>query len=120
MLMSEQLHDDPTARLPVLGRPDSTAGRTTQWVQNLGDTKTTLAGKRFCCFFTDVTLLQFFDLALKAQWSLYVPHSSHYMYSQFNIHKFYVLPTQLYLCVLCGSQNKQLLFPYTTLTGWFL
>jgi len=25
-----------------------------------------------------------------------------------------------YLCVLCGSQNKQRLFPYTTLTDWFL
>jgi len=26
--------------------------------------------------------------------------------TRFNIHKLYVLPTQLYLCVLCGSQNK--------------
>ena len=26
----------------------------------------------------------------------------------------------LYLCVLCGSENKQRLFPYTTLTDWFL
>ena len=26
----------------------------------------------------------------------------------------------VYLCVLCGSQNKQRLFPYTTLTGWFV
>ena len=25
----------------------------------------------------------------------------------------------MYLCVLCGSQNKQPLFPYTTLTDWF-
>jgi len=24
-----------------------------------------------------------------------------------------------YLRVLCGSENKQLLFPYTALTGWF-
>ena len=24
------------------------------------------------------------------------------------------------LCVLCGSENKQRLFPYTALTGWFL
>jgi len=24
-----------------------------------------------------------------------------------------------YLCVLCGSDNKQQLFPYTALTGWF-
>ena len=26
----------------------------------------------------------------------------------------------LYLCVSCGSQNKQPLFPYTKLTDWFL
>ena len=26
----------------------------------------------------------------------------------------------LYLCVLCGSENKQRLFPYTALTDWFL
>jgi hypothetical protein len=52
----------------------------------------------------------------EAQWSLYVPHSGHYMYRQFNIQQSHVLPTQLYLCVLCGSQNKQPLFPYTALT----
>ena len=26
----------------------------------------------------------------------------------------------VYLCVLCGSENKQRLFPYTTLTDWFV
>jgi hypothetical protein len=26
----------------------------------------------------------------------------------------------VYLCVLCGSQNKQRLFPYTALIDWFL
>jgi len=26
----------------------------------------------------------------------------------------------LYLCVLCGSENKQPLFPYTALTDWFV
>jgi len=26
----------------------------------------------------------------------------------------------VYLCVLCGSQNKQRLFPYTILTDWLL
>jgi len=30
----------------------------------------------------------------KAQQSLYVPPSGHYMYRQFNIQQFYVLPTQ--------------------------
>jgi hypothetical protein len=26
----------------------------------------------------------------------------------------------IFYSVLCGSQNKQLLFPYTALTDWFL
>jgi hypothetical protein len=38
---------------------------------------------------------------------------------RFNIKKFYVVPT-LRLCVLCGSQNKQQLLPYTALTDWLL
>ena len=46
--------------------------------------------------------------------------NGHYMYHQFNIQQFHVLLTQLYLCVLCGSENKQRLFPYTTLTDWFV
>jgi hypothetical protein len=37
----------------------------------------------------------------------------------FNIKKFYVVPT-LRLCVLYGSQNKQQLLPYKTLRDWFL
>ena len=39
--------------------------------------------------------------------------------TMFNTHKPYVLPTHC-IYVLCGSQNKQRLFPYTTLTDWFL
>ena len=34
------------------------------------------------------------------------------MHQQFNIQQLYVLPT-LYLCVLCLSQNKQRLVPFT-------
>jgi hypothetical protein len=45
--------------------------------------------------------------------------SGYYTCHQFNTHKFYVLPTQLYLCVLCGSEDKQRLFRYTALTDWF-
>jgi len=41
------------------------------------------------------------------------------MYRQFNIQQFYVLPT-MHLCILCGSENKQQLLPYTALTDWFL
>ena len=54
-----------------------------------------------------------------AQLSLYVPLSGHYIYHQFNIQQLYVLPTQLYLCVLFGSQNKEPLFSYIALTDWF-
>jgi len=45
-------------------------------------------------------------------WSLYVPPSL----------SFTILRSAhtLYLCFLCGSENKQPLFPYTTLTDWFV
>jgi hypothetical protein len=35
---------------------------------------------------------------------------------------FYILRSAhtVYLCVLCGSENKQRLFLCTALTGWFL
>jgi len=46
-------------------------------------------------------------------------HSGHYMYRQFNTQNLRSAHT-LYLCVLCGSQNKQRLFHYTTLTEWFV
>ena len=32
--------------------------------------------------------------------------TGHYMYHHFNSQQFHVLPTQLYLCLLCGSQNN--------------
>ena len=41
------------------------------------------------------------------------------MYQQLNIQKFYVLPHTVYLCVLCGSENKEQLFHYTALTYRF-
>jgi hypothetical protein len=42
----------------------------------------------------------------------------HYMYGQFNIQQFYILPTQcIYVYV---SENKQRLFPFTALTYRFL
>ena len=44
----------------------------------------------------------------------------HYTYRQFNIHNSSFRPHTLYLCVLCGSENKQLLFPYTTLTVFYI
>jgi hypothetical protein len=56
---------------------------------------------------------------LSAAFNLSKP-SGNFTYRQvFNIKKFYVVPT-LPLCVLYGSQNKQQLLPYKTLTDWFL
>jgi len=40
-----------------------------------------------------------------AQCSLYVPHSGHYMYHQFNIQQFYVLPPQN-IYVFCVDLRK--------------
>ena len=62
-----------------------------------------------------------------AQWSLYVPHNGHYMYRTVvtictTSLTFTILLSAhtVYLCVLCGSQNKQPLFPYTASTDWFV
>jgi len=41
------------------------------------------------------------------------------MYHQFTIQQCYVLPTQLCLCVMYGSENKQRLFPYIALAAGF-
>jgi hypothetical protein len=67
------------------------------------------------------------DLIIKSQWSLYVPPVVTICTAQWSL---YVPPVKhstflssahtVYLCVLCGSQNKQRLFPHTTLTDWFL
>ena len=56
---------------------------------------------------------------MQGEFANYEP-SGHYMYRQFNIQQFYVLPTQCICVFFCGSQNKQRLFPYTALTDWIL
>jgi len=40
-----------------------------------------------------------------AQWSLYVPHSGHYIYDQCNIQQLYVLPTQCTCFVWISEQT---------------
>ena len=40
--------------------------------------------------------------------------------TRFNTHKFYVLHTQCIYVFCVDLRIKQRLFPYTTLTGWFL
>jgi len=42
------------------------------------------------------------------------------MYRQFKIRQFYVLPTQCIYVFYMDLENKRRLFPYTTLTDWFL
>ena len=44
--------------------------------------------------------------AVRAEWLCIILRSSRTAY--------------VYLSVLCGSENKQRLFPYTALSGWFL
>ena len=39
--------------------------------------------------------------------------------TNFNIQQILRSAHTVYLCVLCGSENKQPLFPYTALTDWF-
>jgi hypothetical protein len=53
------------------------------------------------------------NLPLKDERFLYGPPDLLFRYSLRFAHT-------LYLCVLYGFQNKQRLFPYTTLTAWFL
>ena len=46
-----------------------------------------------------------------AQWSLYVPHSGHYMYHQFHIHQPYVLPTQCIYVFCVDLRTNKHYFP---------
>ena len=57
--------------------------------------------------------------SLRVQWVNSLTVCSLVVRTCSNIQQFYVLPT-VYLCVLCGSENKQRLFPYTALTDWFV
>jgi len=60
-----------------------------------------------------------YGLDLRAMYINLSKPSDRYMYHHFNIQQFYVLPTQC-MYVLCGYENKRRLFPYTTLSGWFV
>ena len=51
-----------------------------------------------------------------AQWSLYVPHSGHYMYHHFNIHKFCVLPTH---CIYVFSVDLRTNSDYFPMIGFY-
>jgi hypothetical protein len=46
--------------------------------------------------------------------------SGYYNYHSVSGKKILLYAQTMYLCVLCGLQNKQRLFPYAALTGWFL
>jgi hypothetical protein len=102
-----------------------------------------LLGVFYCLinvFHLSDSMMNEFNEAFKAQWSLYVPHSGYYMYrtvvtictAQWSLyvpHSCYYMYHQVqhsqilrsaHTVYLCGSENKQRLFPYTTLTDWFL
>jgi len=46
--------------------------------------------------------------------------ASFFMYRQFNFTKIPRSAHAVYLCVLCGSENKLRLFPCTVFIGWLL
>ena len=45
---------------------------------------------------------------------------TYFIYRQFRHSEILRSAHTVYLYVLCGSENKQRLFPYTTLTDWFV
>ena len=49
-----------------------------------------------------------------------VKPSGHFVYNQLQHSAILRSAHTVYLCVLCGSENKQRLFPCTALTDWFL
>ena len=49
---------------------------------------------------------------LKSQWSLYVPHSGHYMYHQFNIQQFSV-PHSVFMCFVWISEQTAIISLYS-------
>jgi len=49
-----------------------------------------------------------------------VQSGGNYVYRQVEYSAILRSAHTVYLCVLCGSENKQQLLPYTALTDWFL
>jgi hypothetical protein len=62
------------------------------------------------------------ELNVHSTMHLYYVVFEHNLYCVTPLAKFIFLRSEhiMYLCVLCGSQNKQRLFPYTALTDRFL
>jgi hypothetical protein len=48
-----------------------------------------------------------------AQWSLYVPHSGHYMYHQFNIHNSTFYPHTVFMCFVWISEQTAIISLYS-------
>ena len=47
-----------------------------------------------------------------AQWSLYVPHSGHYMYRQFNFHNCTFCPHSVFMCFVWISEQTAIISLY--------
>jgi hypothetical protein len=52
----------------------------------------------YCAVRTECLYMMLYNWLSKAQWSLYVPPIGHYMYHQFNIQQFHVLPHSVLIC----------------------
>ena len=49
---------------------------------------------------------------LQAQWSLYVPHSGHYLYQQFNTHNSTFCPHSVFMCFVWISEQTAIISLY--------
>jgi hypothetical protein len=60
------------------------------------------------------------EIGYEMQWGNPGEPSGYYVYHQVQRSQILRSAHTVYLCVLCGSQNKQRLFRYTALTDWFV
>ena len=77
-----------------------------------------------CMFCMDLRTNQLFLYTALTDWFLYqsfkpLQPSGSYIYHQFNIQQFYILPTQC-IYMFCTDLRTNQLFLYTALTDWFL
>ena len=63
---------------------------------------------------------QYFSFDVRHKYSNLLKPSGCCLYRKFNILQILRSAHTVYLCVLCGSENKQRLFPHAALTDWLL
>jgi hypothetical protein len=100
-----------TISLPRLGLEPTTSERETSHVISV-------IGLRIACSLVEPSGQKRSLIMLELELTHKSPVVTTVCTARFNIHM--RSAHTAYLCVLCGSQNKQRLFPYTTLTDCFL